>query len=153
MRASNQFHVGVVVDDFDGYVNELAELFGYQWCQEFRAPIPVTFPAGASTVDMRFTYSMRAPHLEIIQSIPGTVWIPAAGSGVHHLGYWSDDPGTDAAELERRGYAMEAVGANPDGSPMWAYYRRDGGPRIELVDRKLEPMLAQLWATPRVGAG
>ena len=147
MKAIDHFHVGIVVDDFDGTRAELSDLFGYEWCQEFRAPIPVRFPTGDTTVEMRFTYSMTAPHIEVIACIPGTVWVPASGSGIHHVGYWSDDVGADAAALTRQGYEMEAIGPNPDGGAMWGSYRSAGGPRVELVDRKLAPMLELLWAT------
>ena len=42
-------------------------------------------------------YSRNAPRVEVIQSVPGTLWVPAVGSGIHHIGYWSDDIARDAA--------------------------------------------------------
>ena len=147
MKATDQFHVGIVVDDFESALRELSELFGYAWSAEFCGTIPVTLPAtGAATIDLRFVYSRTTPRMEIIQSVPGTVWVPADGSGVHHVGYWSDDVAADCFELDRRGYAMEAAGTSADGSASWAYHRSSTGPRIELVDRRLEPMLEQFWS-------
>ena len=90
---------------------------------------------------------MTVPRVEVIQSIPGTLWTPAVGSGIHHLGYWSDDVATDAALLAARGYAAEATGVRPEGSPVWAYHRSASGPRIELVSRELAVGLEQYWGS------
>ena len=152
MKAGDQFHVGIVVDDLDAALAQLSDLFGYEWCDEIAVPTPVAFPTGDTVVDFRFTYSRHAPRLEIIQTIPGTLWVPVAGSGIHHLGYWSDDVGRDAAELERHGLAREAAGTRPDGAVHWAYHRAASGPRIELVSTELQPMLGQYWATGKIRA-
>ena len=48
-------------------------------------------PSGDVELDLRFAYSATEPRLEIIRSVPGSLWVPAPGSGIHHLGYWSDD--------------------------------------------------------------
>jgi hypothetical protein len=145
MNAGDQFHVGIVVDDLDAALAGLGDLFGYEWGAMFDGPVPVTLPTGPTEVPFRFVYSRNAPRVEIIQSVAGTLWEPAAGSGIHHLGYWSDDVAADAAELERRGFAAEATGTRPDGSPSFAFHRSPTGPRIELVDRALQPGLEQMW--------
>ncbi len=111
MRAADQFHTGVVVDDLERALAELTALFGYEWCDEVHVEQPVHLPSGDTTVEFRFHYSRNAPRLEVIGHQPGTLWVPAAGSGIHHLGYWSDDVATDGASLERAGYAFEAAGA------------------------------------------
>jgi hypothetical protein len=85
--------------------------------------------------------------VEVIQSVPGTPWVPVPGSGIHHAGYWSDDPTADAALLVSRGYAEEARGVHPDGVPAWTYHRAPSGPRIELVSRALQVGLEQYWAS------
>lgn len=146
MRAADQFHVGIVVDDLDGSLDELGRLFGYEWCDEVHVAQPVLFPEGSSTVDFRFRYSRDLPRIEVIQSQPGTIWTPAGGSGIHHLGYWSDDVSADGAALEGAGSVREAAGVDGDGAPYWAYHRSPNGPRIELVTRSLEPMLEQMWS-------
>jgi len=53
-------------------------------------------PDGEATLDLVFTYSKTEPRVEVIQSMPGTLWVPAEDSGIHHLGYWSDDVAADA---------------------------------------------------------
>ena len=151
MRGEDQFHVGVVVEDFEGTLATLTDLFGYEWCEEVRAPTQVVLPDGEREVEFHMTYSRNAPRVEIVGTVAGTLWTPAEGSGIHHLGYWSDDLARDSADLEARGFANEALGVDPEGNPFWAYHRNPAGPRIELVSRALEPMMEQWWATGRMG--
>jgi hypothetical protein len=150
MTAADQFHIGIVVDDPASAMSDLTALFGYEWCDQLGGPVAVSLPSGDTTIQLQAWYSKSEPRLEIVQSIPGTVWTPAAGSGVHHLGYWVDDVAAGSAELERRGYAVEAVGRRPDGVPYWAYHRSPAGPRVELVSRKLRPTLESYFATGSV---
>jgi Glyoxalase/Bleomycin resistance protein/Dioxygenase superfamily len=146
MKAADQFHTGVVVADLDKALAELSQLFGYEWCDEIHVEQPVQTPAGDATVEFRFRYSRSTPRLEVIEQRPGTLWVPAGESGIHHLGYWSDDVAADSAAMEGAGYAFEAAGTGPDGGWAWSYYRSPDGPRIELVSRSLEPLLAMMWS-------
>ncbi|MCT9079627.1 VOC family protein [Streptomyces fulvoviolaceus] len=148
MKPSDQFHVGIVVDDMAAAAAELSEVFGHQWCEEIEVPATVRLPGGDTVLDLKSVYSMSTPRVELVQSIPGTLWQPA-DSGVHHLGYWSDDVAADSVELARRGHTVEAVGTRPDGTPYWAFHRGATGPRIELVTRTLQPALERFWATGR----
>ena len=91
MRPADQFHVGIVVDDLDRALGDLSARFGYRWADEIHVDQPVQLPHGTATVEFRFRYSRDAPRLEIIEARPGTLWVPARDSGIHHLGYWSDD--------------------------------------------------------------
>jgi hypothetical protein len=149
MKASDLYHAGIVVDDFDATLALLAETAGYRWCEEYRGDQLVQTPSGEVTVAMRFTYSMDEPRLEILQAVPGTVWTPS-DSGVHHLGYWSDDVSADAALLAARGMAIEVTAPAPDGSTLWAYCKGPAGPRIELVSRALEPLMREWLTTGRM---
>jgi hypothetical protein len=108
----------------------------------------VKLPTGDAILDLRCAYSRSIPRLEIVRTVPGSLWEPAAGSGIHHLGYWSDDVAADSAALAEEGYAVEATGVQPDGVPYWAYHRGASGPRIELVSRTIQAGLEQYWATP-----
>ncbi len=148
MHASDQYHVGIVLSDLDAGKAQLSELFGYVWAADIRGVVTVRFGSTSADIDLRLVYSVSTPRLELVQRVPGTVWEPAAGSGVHHIGYWSDDVAADAAKLESSGLAHEASGVGPGGQAMWAYHRGSSGPRIELVSRALEPMLANLWTLP-----
>jgi len=147
MKAADQFHVGIVVDDLDAALTDFAALFGHEWCPKLFVSTPVVLPDGEATLDLVFTYSKTEPRVEVIQSMPGTLWVPAEDSGIHHLGYWSDDVAADAARLTARGYAAEATGVRPDGTAVWAYHRSASGPRIEIVSRDIAPGLEQYWAS------
>ena len=147
MKGTDQFHIGVVVDDLDAAMVELTEMFGYEWCAPLAVQTPVVQPDGEMLLDLRFTYSVTAPRVELVQTIPGTLWVPAPGSGIHHAGYWSDDLTADSALLEGHGYVTEAKGVRPDETPAWAYHRSTSGPRIELVSRQLQPGMEQYWGS------
>jgi len=147
VNGADQFHAGIVVDDLAAAQADLTELFGYEWCPTLALQTPVVLPDGEIMLDLEFAYSTTVPRVEVIRSTPGTLWVPAAGSGVHHLGYWSDDLATDMTRLVARGYAEEARGVDPTGAAMWAYHRSAAGPRIELVSRAIQPGLEQYWAS------
>jgi hypothetical protein len=151
VRAADQFHAGIVVDDFDATLGGLTELFGYEWGEEIRATVPVQLPHGEITIDLGFVYSLNLPRLEIIRSIPGTLWSESPGSSVHHLGYWSDDVEADSARLVQKGYANEAMGCDAAGRPYWSYQRSGRGLRIELVSRTIEAAFQNYWKTGRIG--
>ena len=60
----------------------------------------------------------------------------------HHLGYWVDDVPSAAAELERLGSAQIASVAIKDGRPpMCTYHRSRSGLYLEIVDRRMRPVL------------
>ncbi|GAA3384963.1 VOC family protein [Cryptosporangium minutisporangium] len=147
MRAADQFHTGIVVDDLEGTLAQLTALFGYEWAPEIGGPTSVVLPTGPAEPELRFAYSRTVPRLEVIRSVPGhPIWQPST-SGIHHLGYWSDDVAADSAALVARGYALEVTGARPDGTPYWAYHRPAHGPRIELVSREVQSGLERLWSS------
>jgi hypothetical protein len=147
VNGSDQFHVGIVVDDLDAALEDLGSLFGYEWCPVFAIETPVVLPEGEIMADLSFVYSKTEPRVELIRAMPGTPWVRAADSGIHHAGYWTEDIAVDGRKLDARGYAEEARGVLPDGTPIWAYYRSPKGPRIELVSRQLRSGLEQYWAS------
>ena len=147
MNPNDLFHVGIVVEDLDAALDEFRVMLGYEWCPVFAIETPVVLPQGEVMIDLRFAYSKTEPRLELIRAVPGTPWIPAEGSGIHHLGYWTEDIAADRHRLESSGYAEEARGELPGGTSIWAYYRRPQGPRIELVSRQLQSGLEQYWAS------
>ncbi len=146
MNASDQFHTGVVVPDLDAELERLTALFGYEWSDEVKASTQVRFPSGEETVEFQFRYSRTTPRLEIIQQQPGTLWMPIEVSGLHHLGFWSDDLAADSADLRASGYELQAEGVDPSsGAVTWAYLAAASGPRVELVSTALRPFLEVLY--------
>ncbi|KPI14160.1 hypothetical protein OK074_2253 [Actinobacteria bacterium OK074] len=147
LKAEDQFHVGIVVDDLEATEAELSALFGHRWCPEIGGPTEVSLPGGGTAVlDLRCAYSSTEPRLEVVRRIPGTLWEPEPGSRLHHVGYWSDDVGGDVAELERHGYVIEATREGADGAPFFAFLRGAAGFRVELVTRAVRPSLEKYWS-------
>lgn len=147
LRAEDQFHVGIVVEDLDATRAELSAAFGYQWCAEIGGPTQVELATGAALLEFSCSYSTTLPRLEIVRRIPGTLWEPATDSGIHHVGYWSDDVAADSTDLERCGYVAEATRRGPDGVPSFAFYRGPTGLRVELVSRGSQPDLERYWSS------
>ncbi|UGQ13229.1 VOC family protein [Yinghuangia sp. ASG 101] len=145
MKAEDQFHIGIVADDFEATLAELSEGFGYEWCDEVGSTTTVTTPNGDIVVDMRCVYSTAAPRVEVVRRVPGTLWEPVEGGGIHHVGYWSDDVVADCAELAGKGYTVEATRIGADGAMTFAFLRGSKGLLIELVNRATQPGLETVW--------
>ena len=152
MKPQDLYHTGIVVDDVDTTMEWLTKVADYQWCDKYIGELVVEMPEGERTVPLHFAYSMSEPRLEILASVPGTVWQPPA-SGVHHLGYWSDDVDADVATLVQSGMQLEVRQLQPDGSSLWAYCKGPSGPRMELVSRSLEPLMTEWFTTGRSPLG
>jgi hypothetical protein len=154
LRAADQYHAGIVVDDPVATMAQLTELLAYEWADQIGGTITVSLPDGDTQIEMRTWYSKTTPRLEVVQSHPGTLWT-RADSGLHHVGYWVDDVPATMAELEKRGYAFEAAGKLPDGQPYWAYLQPPAGsgaagPRLEIVSRTLQPMMEHYFESGSV---
>jgi len=143
MALGQPHHVGLVVPDIEAARRELADVGG-GWVPVAEGRTVDIRMAGAKVTCRLFAaYSRLGPtHLELIQSIEGTVWEPQRTGYIHHLGYW-----VPAGELQRRssafrvsGLPVEATRWTDDGLPDgWVYHRWPGGFRIELVE----------WGRPR----
>ena len=98
MKAEYLYHTGIVVDDLEATMDWLAKVAGYTWTDIVTVDQEAVTPDGDVTIPMKMVYSGADPRLELLQTVPGTVWTPA-DSGVHHIGYWSDDVESDLATL------------------------------------------------------
>jgi catechol 2,3-dioxygenase-like lactoylglutathione lyase family enzyme len=138
VKPGDCYHVGLVVDDIATAAARLTATAGYRWTKPVESTLRVTTADGDTEVPFRFVYSVQAPHLELIQEVPGTIWTTPPGGAAHHVGYWVDDIAAAAAQLERAGYRLEA---RPSGDTLatFAYYTDSSGVRIEIVDRALFP--------------
>ncbi len=50
MRASDQYHAGIVVDDFDAALADFSALFGYEFASPLELSTPVRLPDGGQTI-------------------------------------------------------------------------------------------------------
>ncbi|CAN5700120.1 VOC family protein [soil metagenome] len=131
LAPADLFHTGIVVADLDGAMQDLTATCGYRWTMPMTNTLPVRIGGDTRDVEFRMTYSVQAPHLELVQQIPGTLWMPAPGTAAHHLGYFVDDVAAASRQLDAAGFAFEA------GTEVFAFHTNPLGIRIELVRRGL----------------
>jgi hypothetical protein len=138
----NLFHTGIVVDDLAAAKAELGEALGVTW-HDGGAEICLISDDGARTVRSAYALSIEGPHhVELVQSIEGTVWTAAAPGQAHHLGYWVDDvAATSAALVERGAVPIVAIAMADDRPSICAYLRTKNGLCVEIVDVALRKVL------------
>lgn len=147
MQPQDQYHIGIVVDDLDAAKDWYSEMAGYHWCEEMKIENVFVTSNGEAKVPLRFTYSRQDPHVELVESIPGTTFT-SAWPHLHHVGYWSSDIEADVAALQAAGAELEGKGYWPDGrGPIWAYVIPPMGCRMELVDSAAKASMERWWAT------
>ncbi len=132
------YHSGLVVSDVRTAAARLTAAAGYEWTAPVQATLAITTVDGDHEVPFEFVYSIQAPHLELIQEVPGTIWTASPGHALHHLGYWADDLTAATASLELAGYRQEARPAD-EKSDTFVYLIDPTGVRIEIVNRALFP--------------
>ncbi len=142
----DRFHLGIVTTDPDVTAKTLTSAFGYEWGMTVGSAVEVTGPGGVRTIELSCAFSVTEPRLEIVRAVAGTLWEPVPGSGIHHLGYWSDDVTADTAALREQGWELEASRVMPDGKLFFAFLSGAQGFRVELVDRRAQAGMSQCWA-------
>jgi catechol 2,3-dioxygenase-like lactoylglutathione lyase family enzyme len=138
LAIADNYHIGLVVPDIASATERLTAVSGYGWTKPVEASLSVVTADGEFEMPFSFVYSIEAPHLEVIQEVPGTIWTASTSGAAHHLGYWVDDLPLAAAGLEAAGFVLEA---RPSGDELstFAYFLDPAGVRIEIVDRALFP--------------
>lgn len=142
LRHTDLFHTGIVVDDLASAKDHLGVLLGVSW-REGGSEVRLTDAAGTRTVETSYCLSTVGPHhVELVQSIAGTIWSVSEPGHAHHLGYWVDDVPSAAAGLVQRGSEQVASIAMEDGRPpLCTYHRSPSGLYLEIVDRRMRPVL------------
>jgi hypothetical protein len=143
------YHVGIVVPDLPRAQRELTELLGVTWGPTMRLEQSEYRDEHGHDVVLptALSYSVDAPHLEVIQEQPGTVWECNQHSNLHHIGLWSDDLAGDSAALTGAACPMVLCGRAGDRAPLsFAYHRSDLGVRIEVVDATMREAMSFLFA-------
>ena len=97
------YHTGFVVDDLEAAREELGSLLGVSWLAG-GGTVRIDTPDGSSLASTRYALSAEGPHhVELVQSVPGTLYIASGSASAHHLGYWVDDVPEASAALEKCG--------------------------------------------------
>ncbi len=140
-------HTALAVPDLEKAMSGYGKALGLTWARPQQRAIRIRVAAGDLTTEIRFTYSRQGPpHLELIEGAAGTIWAPV--SGLHHIGLWSDQLESDAAQLEHRGMALEVAGLSRSGRQPsgFTYHRSTHGLRVELVDAAARPAFERWFA-------
>jgi catechol 2,3-dioxygenase-like lactoylglutathione lyase family enzyme len=156
LRPEDYYHTGIVVPDLDAAMARFSALGGYRWINPITYTLPFRTTAGTRELSSTFVYSLEAPHLELIQEVPGSPWVAAPGNSIHHIAYFADNLAETAQRLEANGFTFEATAdVSPPDLALFAYYVDPFGTRIEIVDRSLFPdfpAFLQSQAAPAAGA-
>jgi hypothetical protein len=144
------FHTGIVVDDLSAAQEEFGRLLGVTWL-EGGGKVRMVTGEGESRVVTKYAVSAEGPHhVELVQSVPGTLYEANGSHRAHHVGYWVDDVQDVSAALVRAGLSkvvLISIGRE-DRPPISAYHEAGDGFYIELVARSMKPLLFPQLDTP-----
>jgi hypothetical protein len=142
LQQANLFHTGIVVDDLAAAKAELGAQLGVTWF-EGGADVVLITDDGVRPVRSAYALSKEGPHhVELAQSVAGTVWTVTAPGHAHHLGYWVDNVAEASAALTRLGSPHVATVAMAENAPpMCAYHRTSSGLFVEVVSKALRRVL------------
>jgi hypothetical protein len=142
------FHVGIVVPDILRAQTELSGQLGVRWGPTLRLDSADYRDASGADLVLPTTmcYSVDEPHLELIEEVPGSVWVCNSFSNLHHIGVWTDDLDVDGPRLTASGCPLELCGRVGDQAPAsFAYHRNGLGIRIEIVTTALREAMGVLF--------
>jgi hypothetical protein len=130
------FVTGLIVPDIEAAVADTERTLGLTFTPVQTSPLTMRTPNGIEHFDLQFVYSLGgAPHVELIQAVPGTYYDARGNGWMRHIGMWVDDLAAASAELAARGMPLEAAGMNGDIEPYaFVFHANDWGMRVELVD-------------------
>ena len=140
------YHVGIVVPDIEVAKEHLGELLGITWGPVLHIDeYDVRDGDGHDLlVPNTLCYSTEAPHVELVEEVPGTVWECNEHSNLHHIGVWTDALPADSAAYGELRCPLQLCGHEGDVAPtQFAYHRDPLGVRIELVDVAMKPMMEE----------
>lgn len=151
------YHTGIRVADLDAAMSELGEGLGVTWAEvrETDAQQVWTPDAGAHSSPLRYVYSCEGPqHVELLESVPGSIWYGGDEPGVHHVGLWVDDVAAETQRCVDLGWTVAAAQRAPeDGYGVFTYVVPPSGPIVELVVDVVRPAFEEWWAAGLADVG
>ena len=125
------FHIGIVVEDMNTGMADMARRFGVTFPEARQANVRMRYRDEEQQVSVKFVYSREGPvYIELLEAVPGTVWETV---GIHHLGVFCDHMEDEIGKLVDDGYTHEGASLGADGSFQGAQYITNGsGVRLEF---------------------
>jgi catechol 2,3-dioxygenase-like lactoylglutathione lyase family enzyme len=148
------YHVGIVVPDLEAAQARLSDLLGITWgpVMDIAAMDIRDGDGNELTVPNKLCYSVDDPHIELVEEVPGTVWVCNEHSNLHHIGYFTDALAGDSARFSESACPLEICGRQGARVPdNFSYHRDPLGVRIELVDGALRDVMQQFMFQPPAG--
>src|SRR4051812_42910964 len=147
------YHVGIIVTDIGAARARLRDLLGVTWGPVMHLD-EVHYRDGAGNdlvLPTTMCYSTGDPALELIEEVPGTVWLRNEHSNFHHIGFWSDHFESDTAALTNGACPLQLCGRDGDTAPVTFAYHRDSelGVRFEIVDAATRDAMSFLFEPDR----
>jgi hypothetical protein len=137
------YHTGIVVDDLASAQERFGQLLGVTWL-DGGGEVRIRTGEGVQMARTAYAISAEGPHhVELVQSVPGTLYTVSGSGRAHHLGYWAGDVRAASAALSERGLpevASISIGTD-DGAPICAYHQAGEGFYIELVSTGMRRVL------------
>ena len=149
---SSHYHVGIVAADLVAAQIELSEQLGVTWGPVLRLDKAEYRDEEGRDLVLPTTicYSVDEPYLELIQEVPGSVWVCNDHSNIHHIGFWTDDLAGAGAGLTTSGCPLQLCGRSGHDAPVsFAYHRNGLGVRVELVDSAMREAMSFLFQPDR----
>jgi hypothetical protein len=142
------FQVGVIVEDIEAAMEELARAQGVRW--------GTVAERQYKQWKFKRVFSMEGPpFIELIEGPPGSPWDSSKGSRIDHLQWWTKDMEADSRRMQAAGAVLDTDGVKesplvaPDGSEkpgIFRYFRAPrSGMRLELIDESVRADHRKRW--------
>ncbi|MFN0094139.1 MAG: VOC family protein [Dehalococcoidia bacterium] len=139
MPFENVYHIGVVVEDIEASMRQVADQVGVTWAGRRTATVTVRQDGRIAPISLEVCYSRNGPpFIELIEGQGNGVWSAAGGTRLHHIGIYVEDLAAETARLTKLGMTSEALGVGADPADLapslFSYMTSPFGVRLELVD-------------------
>jgi hypothetical protein len=136
-------HVGVIVPNLEAGRDRLSEFVGVEWGPVSEARVLAVNGASRQWVTLRVCFSTGAPGIELLEEVPGTVWVCNEHSNLHHVSFFADELVRESDRLDAARCPLEYAIVSGEGPPILAYHRDALGVRIELVSSAVRSNIEQ----------